>query len=75
MVRVMEECPSADWTIAGCPLADRSAVLWEEAREWAELEISRKGPSSAPLMDQLIWDSEVARLAHERMEELMEQSR
>ncbi len=48
-------------------------VLWAEAREWAELEISRKGPSSDPLMDQLIWDSEIATLAHERMEELREQ--
>ena len=54
---------------------DADLVLWEEAREWAELEISRKGPSSDPLMDQLIWDSEIARLAHERMEELLEQSR
>ena len=26
MVRVMEECPRADWTTAGCTLADRSAV-------------------------------------------------
>ena len=52
---------------------DAELVLWEEAREWAELEISRKGPSSDPLMDQLIWDSEIARLAHERMEELREQ--
>ena len=50
-------------------------VLWEKAKEWAEMEISRKGPSSDPLMDQLIWDSEIARLAHERMEELLEQSR
>ena len=54
---------------------DAELVLWAEAREWAELEISRKGPSSDPLMDQLIWDSEIARLAHERMEELLEQSR
>ena len=54
---------------------DAELVRWEEAREWAELEISRKGPSSDPLMDQLIWDSEIARLAHERMEELLEQSR
>ena len=54
---------------------DTELVLWEEAREWAELEISRKGPSSDPLMDQLIWNSEIARLAHERMEELLEQSR
>jgi hypothetical protein len=52
---------------------DAELVLWAEAREWAELEISRKGPSSDPLMDQLIWDSEIARLAHERMEELREQ--
>ena len=52
---------------------DADLVLWEEAREWAELEISRKGPSSDPLMDQLIWDSEIARLAHERMGELREQ--
>ena len=54
---------------------DADLVLWEEAREWAELEISRKGPSSDPLMDQLIWDSQIARLAHERMEELLDQSR
>ena len=54
---------------------DAELVLWEEAREWAEMEISRKGPSSDPLMDQLIWNSEIARLAHERMEELLEQSR
>ena len=54
---------------------DAELVLWEKAKEWAEMEISRKGPSSDPLMDQLIWDSEIARLAHERMEELLEQSR
>ncbi len=54
---------------------DAELVRWAEAREWAELEISRKGPSSDPLMDQLIWDSEIARLAHERMKELLEQSR
>ena len=52
---------------------DADLVLWEEAREWAELEMSRKGPSSDPLMNQLIWDSEIARLARERMEELRKQ--
>ena len=52
---------------------DAELVLWAEAKAWAELEISRKGPSSDPLMDQLIWDSEIARLAHERMEELRQQ--
>ena len=54
---------------------DAELVLWAEAKAWAELEISRKGSSSDPPMDQLIRDSEIASLPYESMEELLEQSR
>jgi len=55
---------------------DAELVLWQcGRREWAELEISRKGSSSDPPMDQLIRDSEIASLPYESMEELLEQSR
>ena len=51
---------------------DAELVLWEKAKEWASLEIMRKGPSLDPLMDILIHDTEVARLTRHRMEELTE---
>ena len=47
-------------------------VLWEKAKEWASLEIMRKGPSLDPLLDILVHDTEVARLTRQRMEELTE---
>ena len=47
-------------------------VLWEKAKEWALSELKKKGPSADPLLDILIHDTEVARLARQRMEELTE---
>jgi hypothetical protein len=46
--------------------------LWEKAKEWASLEIMRKGPSLDPLLDLLLHDTEVARLTRQRMEELQQ---
>jgi hypothetical protein len=51
---------------------DAELVLWEKAKEWASLEIMRKGPSLDPLLDLLLHDAEVARLTRQRMEELTE---
>ena len=51
---------------------DAELVLWEKAKEWASLEIMRKGPSLDPLLDILVHDTEVARLTRQRMEELAE---
>ena len=52
--------------------ADTELVMWEKAKEWAALEIMRKGPSLDPLLDILVHDTEVARLTRQRMEELTE---
>jgi hypothetical protein len=51
---------------------DAELVLWEKAKEWASLEIMRKGPSLDPLLDLLLHDTEVARLTRQRMEELQQ---
>ncbi len=51
---------------------DAELVLWEKAKEWASLEIMRKGPSLDPLLDLLLHDTEVARVTQQRMEELTE---
>ena len=52
--------------------ADAELAMWEKAKEWAALEIMRKGPSLDPLLDILVHDKEVARLTRQRMEELTE---
>ena len=49
---------------------DAELVLWSRAVAWAELELGRRGPSPDPTLNLIIRDSEVARLAHERREEL-----
>lgn len=49
---------------------DAELVLWEKAKEWASLEIMKKGPSSDPLLDIMVYDAEVAELTRRRMEEL-----
>ena len=51
---------------------DAELVLWEKAKEWALSELKKKGPSADPLLDILLHDTEVARLARQRMEELTE---
>ena len=51
---------------------DAELVLWEQAKEWASLEIMRKGSSLDPLLDILVHDTEVERLTRQRMEELTE---
>ena len=51
---------------------DVEVVMLEQAREWATLEIIKKGPSADPLLDILVHDTEVARLTRQRMEELTE---
>ena len=35
MVNVIEECPSADWTTAGCTFADNNAVAYAWRRPWS----------------------------------------
>ena len=52
---------------------DADLVLWEEAREWAELEFKKQRPSIDPLMAFTLGEIEIPALAQERMEELREQ--
>ena len=54
---------------------DAELVLWEEAREWAEMEFKKQRPSIDPLMAYTLGEIEIPALALERMEELREQSR
>ena len=49
---------------------DVEAVKLEKAKEWAALEIVKKGPSLDPLLDMLNQETEIARLTRQRMEEL-----
>ena len=49
---------------------DAELVLWEKAKEWALSELNKRGPSTDPLLDMLVHDTEVARLTRQRMEEL-----
>ena len=46
---------------------DAELILWEKAKEWAAAELDRKGPSADPLLDILVYDTEVARLTHQRI--------
>ena len=52
---------------------DAELVLWEEAREWAEMESKRLRPSIEPLTAYTLGEIEIPALAQERMEELREQ--
>ena len=54
---------------------DADLVLWEKAREWAEMEFKKQRPSIDPLMAFTLGEIEIPALAQERMEELREQSR
>ncbi len=49
---------------------DVEVVMLEKAKEWATLEIIKKGPSADPLLDILSHDPEMARLTRQRMDEL-----
>jgi hypothetical protein len=49
---------------------DVEVVMLEKAKEWATLEIIKKGPSVDPLLDILNHDTEMARLTRQRMDEL-----
>ncbi len=53
---------------------DAELVLWEEAREWAEMEFKKQLPSIDPLMAFTLGEIEIPALAQRRMEELLEQS-
>ena len=48
-------------------------MLWEKAREWADLEFKKQRPSIDPLMAFTLREIEIPALAQERMEELREQ--
>ena len=52
---------------------DADLVLWEKAREWAELEFKKQRPSIDPLTAFTLGEIEIPALAQERMEELREQ--
>ncbi len=52
---------------------DAELVLWEEAREWAEMEFKKQRPSIDPLMSFTLGEIEIPALAQERTEELREQ--
>ena len=49
---------------------DAELVLWEEAREWAEMEFKKQRPSIGPLMAYTLGGIEIPELAQERMKEL-----
>ena len=51
---------------------DVEVVMLEKAKEWATLEIIKKGPSEDPLLDLLVHDTEMVRLTRQRMEELQD---
>jgi hypothetical protein len=52
---------------------DAELVLWEKAREWAEMEFKKQRPSIDPLLAYTLGEIEIPALALERMEELREQ--
>lgn len=52
---------------------DAELVLWQQANEWAEGELLKKGPS-ANFADIFIRDADLAKLAHQRMEELRQEA-
>ena len=52
---------------------DADLVLWEEAREWAEMEFKKQRPSIDPTTEFTLGQIEIPALALERMEELREQ--
>ncbi len=52
---------------------DAELVLWEEAREWAEMEFKKQRPSIDPLMAYTLGEIEIPALALERMEEIRQQ--
>ena len=49
-------------------------MLWEEAKEWAEIEFKKQRPSIDPLMAFTLGEIEIPALAQGRMEELLDQS-
>ena len=49
-------------------------MIWEKAREWAEIEFKKQRPSIDPLMAYTLGEIEIPALAQQRMEELREQS-
>ena len=48
-------------------------MLWEEAKEWAEIEFKKQRPSIDPLMAFTLGEIEIPALAQDRIEELREQ--
>ena len=52
---------------------DAELVLWEKAREWAEVEFKKQRPSIDPLMAFTLGEIDIPVLTQERMEELREQ--
>ena len=52
---------------------DADLVLWEKAREWAEMEFKKQRPSIDPLLAFTLGEIEIPALALECMEELREQ--
>ena len=52
---------------------DADLVLWEKAREWAEMEFKKQRPSIDPLTAFTLGEIEIPALAQERMEDLREQ--
>ena len=51
---------------------DPELVLWLKAKEWAEAEFLKKGPSTNAA-DIFTWDENLAKLTHQRMEELRQE--
>ena len=52
---------------------DAELVLWEEAREWAEMEFKKQRPSIDPLMAFTLREIAIPALTQARIEELREQ--
>ena len=48
-------------------------MLWEEAKQWAEMEFKKQRPSVDPLMAFTLGEIEIPILALERLEELRKQ--
>jgi hypothetical protein len=52
---------------------DAESVLWNRAREWAEMEFKKQRPSIDPLLAYTLGEIEIPALAQGGMEELREQ--
>ena len=49
---------------------DAELVMPESARQWAVVELAKRGPASDPILDILTRNSELADLTKERMRQL-----